>query len=224
MRKVQNSGGFTIIEVMIALLVFMVSLMGLVALQRASVAGTNKGREHTAAVNVARFVMSAIQNEVASLPIQVVDNPADPGFSVANYPYLGSADLANGTWTLLPNGSGNTVEDDARLDAYMGHSGQGVYTGGMDSAPYCVMYTVQRFIPPGGTATNPVVGLYQARVRVTWPRWKQYMASGEMSADAWTDCAGRLDDTAAAGTVTDWETVELSKIVSREYTSKYAPQ
>ena len=219
MRKARNNRGFTLIEIMIALMVFMVSLLGLVALQRASVAGTNKGREHTAAVNVARFVMSAIQNEVASLPLQV----DDMAINAANYPYLASADLPNGAWGLLPDGAGNTVDDDARLDAYMGHSGQGVYTGGVDSAPYCVMYTVQRFVPPGGTVTNPVVGLYQARVRVTWPRWKQYMAAGEMSGDEWTDCAGRLDDTATTFEVTDWETVELSKILSREYTSKYAP-
>jgi prepilin-type N-terminal cleavage/methylation domain-containing protein len=219
MRKARNNRGFTLIEIMIALLVFMVSLLGLVALQRASVAGTNKGREHTAAVNVTRFVMSAIQNEVASLPLQVDDT----ALNAADYPYLASADLPNGAWGLLPDGAGNTVDDDARLDAYMGHSGQGVYTGGMDSAPYCVMYTVQRFVPPGGTVTNPVVGLYQVRVRVTWPRWKQYMAAGEMSGDEWTDCAGRLDDTATTFEVTDWETVELSKILSREYTSKYAP-
>ena len=220
MRGTRNNRGFTLIEIMIALLVFMVSLLGLVALQRASVAGTAKGREHTAAVNAARFVMSAIQNEVASLPLQV----DDAALNSADYPYLGSADLPGGTWRLLPDGSGNAVDDDARLDAYMGHSGQAVYTGGVDSAPYCVMYTIQRFVPPGGTITNPVVGLYQARVRVTWPRWKQYMETGEMSGDAWTDCAGRLDDTATSGEVTDWEIVELSKILSREYTSKYAPQ
>lgn len=220
MRKAHNNRGFTIIEIMIALLVFMVSLLGLVALQRASVAGTAKGREHTAAVNTARFVMSAIQNEVASLPLQV----DDAALVSANYPYLSSADLINGTWGLLPDGSGNTVDDDARLDAYMGHSGQGVYTGGVDSAPYCALYSIQRFVPPGGGVANPVVGLYQTRVRVTWPRWKQYMGAGETSGDAWTDCAGRLDDTAVAGEVTDWEIVELSKILSREYTSKYAPQ
>ena len=220
MRTARNNRGFTLIEIMIALLVFMVSLLGLVALQRASIAGTNKGREHTAAVNVARFVMSAIQNEVASLPLLI----ANTALTSADYPYLSSADLDNGTWKLLPDGSGNAVDDDARVDAYMGHSGQGVYTGGVDSAPYCVMYTIQRFVPPGGGVANPVVGLYQARVRVTWPRWKQYMAAGEMSGDAWTDCSGRLDDTAAASEVTDWETVELSKIVTREYTSKYAPE
>ncbi len=219
MRKARNNRGFTIIEVMIALMVFMVALMGLVALQRASIAGTNKGREHTAAVNVARFVMSAIQNETASLTLDLLDDPFD---DVEYYPYLANADLTGGDWRLLPDGSGAAVDNDARLDAYMGHSGQGVYTGGVDSAPYCVMYTVQRFIPPG--SANPVLGLYQARVRVTWPRWKQYMASGYASGDAWTDCAGRLDDTAAGTDVTDWETVELSKIVSREYTSKYAPQ
>ena len=220
MRTARNNRGFTLIEIMIALLVFMVSLLGLVALQRASIAGTNKGREHTAAVNVARFVMSAIQNEVGSLPLLV----ADTALTSVDYPYLSSADLDNGTWKLLPDGSGNAVDDDARVDAYMGHSGQGVYTGGVDSAPYCVMYTIQRFVPPGGGVAEPVVGLYQARVRVTWPRWKQYMTAGEMSGDAWTDCSGRLDDTATAGTVTDWETVELSKIVTREYTSKYAPE
>ena len=220
MRTAHNNRGFTLIEIMIALLVFMVSLLGLVALQRASVAGTAKGREHTAAVNVARFVMSAIQNEVASLPLDI-DDAAIP--TAADYPYLSSANLGNGAWRLLPDGTGAAVDDDSRLDGYMGHSGQGVYTGGVDSAPYCVIYTIQRFVPPGGGVANPVVGLYQARVRVTWPRWKQYMETGDMSGDAWTDCAGRLDDTAASSEVTDWETVELSKIVTREYTSKYAP-
>jgi len=220
MRKARGNRGFTLIEIMIALLVFMVSLLGLVALQRASVAGTAKGREHTAAVNAARFVMSAIQNEVASLPLTDNDTVLT---STADYPYLSSANLVTGAWGLLPDGTGNAVDDDARLDAYMGHSGQTVYTGGVDSAPYCVLYSIQRFVPPGGGVTDPVVGLYQARVRVTWPRWKQYMAAGEMSGDAWTDCAGRLDDTAAAWEVTDWEIVELSKIVTREYTSKYAP-
>lgn len=203
-----GAGGFTLIEVMVSLLIFMVALLGLIALQRASIAGTNKGREHTGGVNVARYVLTQLQNEAATWPL------AESVPAAEDFPML-ALGLGNpGRWNLLPDGEG-TVDGAFRLDAYLEHSGRDFYAD-VDSAPYCVHYMVE---PMG-----PNQELLRVRVRVVWPKWGQYVITSEEDPGTWNDCAWPdYEDPGVTGDRVRYsDLVELSGIVTREFTGQMA--
>jgi Tfp pilus assembly protein PilV len=191
------AGGFTLIEIMISLLIFMVALLGLIALQKVSIASANIGREHTGAVNVARYAMTRLQNEAATWPL------ADDAISAADFPMLAQAlGDAAGTWQLLP-----AANESLRLDAYLEHSARDFYTSGVDSAPYCVNYMIQ----PVGPEARPD-DLLRVRVRVVWPKWGQYV----LDEGNWDDC-----DPGVVGSRLPYsEVVELSGVLTREFTGR----
>ena len=60
-----DQAGFTLIEVIVAMAVFMITVLGLVAMQSASVSAARQGKTHTQAVNIARFFLTQLQNEVS---------------------------------------------------------------------------------------------------------------------------------------------------------------
>jgi len=207
MRKARKQGqqGFTLIEVMISMVVFMVALLGLVALQKASIAGTNKGREHTAAVNIARFVMSQLESEAASWSLTQSIPPS------SDLPMIALAHANPGRWTLLPDGAG-TVPDGFRMDAYFQHSDRSFYSGdNVDTAPFCVHYMV--------SPIGPNEELLQIRVRVVWPKWKQYIIESDDDPGVWNECTwpGYDDPDALEDRLKFSDLVELTGIVTREY-------
>lgn len=212
MRRARRSQqGFTLIEVMISMVVFMVALLGLVALQKASIAGTNKGREHTAAVNIAKFVMTQLENEAASWPLSDSTPPA------SDLPMIAMARENPGRWSLLADGTGTTVDDGFRLDAYFQHSLRTFYTGdGVDTAPFCVHYMV--------SPIGPGEELLQVRVRVTWPKWKQYVIEADEDPGVWNECNWPAFDEPndMEDRLKYSEVVELVGIATREYTSQMA--
>jgi len=198
--------GFTLIEVMISLLIFMVALLGLIALQRASIAGTNKGREHTAGVNIARYVMTQLQSEAATWPL------SESVAAAVDFPML-ALGLGNpGRWNLLADGEGPAA-DTLRFDAYLEHSNRDFYAT-VDSAPYCVHYMVE---PLG-----PNQELLRVRVRVVWPKWGQYVIESEEDPGTWNDCAwpGYEDPSVVGDRVRYSDLVEFSGIVTREFTGQ----
>ena len=200
--------GYTLIEVMISLLVFMVAVLGLVALQKASVAGTYKGREHTAAVNIARYVLTQLQNEAAIWPL------AEEEVSQARFPLLFAGLASEGSWNLLANDVG-PVSPSFRLDAYLEHSGRDFYSE-VDSAPYCVHYMVER----AGSEARPE-DLLRLRVRVVWPRWGQYAIEGD-GPTAWKSCnwTGYNLSSGISDRLRYSDSVELSGVVTREFTGQ----
>lgn len=203
MKKTRTTGneGFTIIEVLISLIVFMVALLGLVSLQGASIEGADRGRQQTAAMNIARYITAQVQDEVSGFSL--LETTPDP----ARQPLLSHALGTPATWVLLP-GAGSTD----RFDAYLEHSGMPTYT--VDSAPYCAAYWVDTFDDPGAGAGVELQGLYKVRVRVSWPRKGQYGAG-----TTWKDCSQRLLDTKNA--MGPWESIELRTIMSREFVSRW---
>jgi type II secretory pathway pseudopilin PulG len=201
----KRTGGFTLIEVLVALLVFMVAMLGLVALQRAAVSGANMGREHTAAVDLGRFVMTWLENEAAAWPLADTHTVPDD----ADLPLLHNGLNEADTWQTLSS------DGDLRFDDYLEHSKTELYTGGeaIDSAQYCVHYRVRGL----GSPEDPVA--YQIWVRVTWPKWRQYNAEGAL---AWDDCAARIStDQEVIGA---FQVVELTGVATREYTGRWTEE
>ena len=201
MRK--TSRGFTLIEVLMALLVFTVAMLGLVALQRASVSGASMGREHTAAVDLARYVMTWLENEAAAWPL------ADTTPPPASLPLLNQAlaladDEEGGDWLPLSEDAADT-----RFDTFLEHSGTPLHASDVDTAMYCVHYRVR----PLGNTNDPVG--YQVWVRVTWPKWKQYAAVD------WTNCEARRTGGVNPAVIGTFNTVEVTSVVTREYTGRW---
>jgi prepilin-type N-terminal cleavage/methylation domain-containing protein len=199
----RTSRGFTLIEVIMALLVFTVAMLGLVALQRASVSGASMGREHTAAVNLARYVMTWLENEAAAWPL------ADTTPAPASLPLLNQAlDLADdeegGDWLALSDDAADT-----RFDTHLEHSGTLLDMSDVDTATYCVHYRVK----PLGDVDDPVA--YQVWVRVTWPKWKQYAAAD------WTNCEARRTAGVDPAVIGAFNVIELTNVVTREYTGRW---
>lgn len=201
----RNGPGFTLIEVLVALVVFMVAMLGVVALQRASISGASIGRQQTAAVNIARFVMASLQSEAAAWPLAETGTvPA----ATDGLPLLTQGLSAPSTWVALPD-----VPATTRLDAYLEPSTSAksyqTVAEADSNAPYCVGFRVE----PLSSAEEPVV--YQIWVRVTWPRWGQY-------GTGWKDCTARLSDTAITqGTL---QVVEMTGVVTREFTSRWTEE
>jgi type II secretory pathway pseudopilin PulG len=193
--------GFNLVEVLIALVVFMIAIIGLVALQRAAVAGANMGREQTAAVDLGRFVMTWLENEAAAWPLADTTTVPD----TTQLPLLSQGLSEPDAWHTIGGA-------DQRFDEYLEHSDTPLYTDGVDSAQYCVHY---RLIGLGAPA-DPVA--YQVWVRVTWPKWRQYnTADGTL---VWYDCAARIStDQAVVG---EYQVVELTGVVTREYTGRWS--
>ena len=181
MNRSSAKRGFTIIEVMITMVVFMIALLGLAAMQRASAVGSDMAHKHTAGVNIARFFMTRLQNELATWP-------ENRHATSANFPWTDSpmlyraASVNPNLWHLLPGNQDGDVSDNFRLDRFLGHSANNLEP----TSSYCVHYRVQPMdIPAGGQIQNALV--WRLHVRVAWPKHKQYGATPTGS-DGWMNC------------------------------------
>lgn len=203
MKIDKRSSGFTIVEVMIALIVFMVAVMGLVSLQRASIAGTDRGRQHTAGVNIARYFLNELKVEISnweeSAPGQAPANCAPETEVSNNLPLLARALEATclGPWTLLSDST-------TRVDEFLGHEDM---TDNDSNSQYCVHYRVAPFPPHSVKTPGPEALVWQVQVRVAWAKPGQY--------SDWKDCDPDLfDEDGDRAKSTD--IVELTGFATRE--------
>ena len=202
MRKHRAQNGFTILEVLIALIIFIIAVMGLSNLQRASVAGTDRGRQHTAAVNIARYFLNELKVEISNW------TPFDPGTAnncapttamQNDLPLLSNGLEANcaGAWTLL---DANT----SRVDEFLGHEDM---TDNDVNSHYCVHYWVSPIPPGNGADRGPYALIWQIRVRVAWAKPGQYTA--------WQNCDPALFATGGARAIST-DVIELTGFATRE--------
>jgi len=202
----KRASGFTLVEAMVAMLVFAIALMGLVALQKVSIDAASMGRSHTMATNVARFVMTWLQNEAASY----ATTAGDTNFNVTDYPLLfNGASAANlNNFILLDSSLPNF-----RFDEFLGDSSMAIYDT-VDTAQFCVHYRLRRFLSFQDAATNAdtsVPDLFLATVRVSWPKDKSYKTSPD-----WTDCDARTSDPS----LSDYNLLELNGVITREFANR----
>ena len=211
--SVEKNKGFTLIEVMFSLIVFMVAVMGLVALQRVSLEGAERGRQHTAAVNVASFFLTQLQSEIATWGehVSVTSFPSD------RFPMLtgaiGGATTLPATWFEL--NSNNSL----RVDEFLGHSS---LDDGNASSRFCVNYMISCLESPLDESQNPIpcqtnideVTVWKVRVRVSWPKKLQF-ESGGGGTNPWTSCAPDDVNLRVDQTHTD-DAVELVAVATRE--------
>ncbi len=213
-KKTQQPRGFTLIEVIVSLIVFMTAVVGLVALQSASIAGAEQGRVHTAATNIARFFLAELKTEVSSWrPWMPGDAPDDcSGTDFTDLPLLSQAfddSCGWGVWREI-----DSDIDTLRIDPFMGHSALAVTQPASPEAIFCVNYRIDPIPALEGGENILEKVLWQVSVRVAWPRAGQYGTTGGTS--LWTNCSPAVF--AAGGArqnVSNY--VELVEIASREF-------
>lgn len=206
MRRKAAESGFTLIEVMFSLIVFIVSLMGMVALQRVSSNGAAFGKRHTAAVNVASFFLAELQGEFAGWPVHE-DFPSTD-VSAANYPLLAGAlggDLTE--WHQVG-------PDQFRVDEYLGHSN---LTDNDATSRFCVNY----MLTMSGDNNANTCKVWKVRVRVSWTKRERF------EGETWKSCAPGDEDDSGESTVAGRiasdrdEAIELVGVATRELAGPY---
>jgi len=181
MRKdVKNSGGFTFVEVMVAVLVFGASIIGIIAFQKAAIVGSAMARDRTVATNMARYMLAQLQNEALSYTdYEQMTKPDD--YSI---PLCRSA--ANATRCNWMNYSWN-ADPPMRIHDML-HTNE--ENANYSDARFCMHYRLVNVGPEtqtGGTGIIPG-DVIRADVRVTW--WKQ----GQIPGTQWTNCQTLFDE------------------------------
>ena len=179
-NRERAQGGFTLIEILAAMAVFMIGVMGMVALQGVSIHAAAKGRQQTAAVNIARYLVAELKSEFAAWGR--APGPTFPSSSFpAQFALLSAAASNNalgGDWIVF--GDPNS-EADLRVDELFGHS----QLSDGSAARFCVAYrvdTMEHF--PEGTPLDSY-SVWQIRVRVSWTKEGHFQA-GNID---WDDCS-----------------------------------
>jgi prepilin-type N-terminal cleavage/methylation domain-containing protein len=213
-----TSQGFTLIELMFAMLVFVVSVVGLIGMQKASIGAAKRAKTQTAAYDIARFVTTQIKTEIANWQRTTMAPLVEDG-EIDRFPLLGQVlaevtpgvgDNSVGVWVQY-GANVNTGADngDFRVDEFLGHS---ELTGNMGPSRFCVNFSL---LPMFANADN--IGeqhVWMVRVRTSWTKDGYYAPVGGF---AWTDCSpaavdARLDPAVAVDNV-----VELVTMATREF-------
>jgi prepilin-type N-terminal cleavage/methylation domain-containing protein len=100
-RSLKRARAYTVVEVMVALAVLAVGAMGVIALQKFTVAGALNARGITSATTVADSWIDLCQNEAAAW------NRSDNS-DVADMPVVSAALASPGNWVTIPNIPGET--------------------------------------------------------------------------------------------------------------------
>ncbi|MDJ0762308.1 MAG: prepilin-type N-terminal cleavage/methylation domain-containing protein [Myxococcota bacterium] len=208
MNRTGHQTGFTLIEVMFSLLIFIVAVAGLVALQHASAKGSGRGKQLTTAVSAASFFQSQLKNEFAGWT-QDADHPSS-AFPVNRYPMLRKA-LANGLSGVGVDDWYALDADSFRIDGYMGHSDLDIISDA--TSHFCVNYLITPLeVPNAATFTESDIAVWKTRVRVSWTKAGQFDSSG----NAWKNCVPDSVTDRLTTSFTD-DAVELVAVVTREF-------
>jgi prepilin-type N-terminal cleavage/methylation domain-containing protein len=198
--------GFTLIEIVIALIVFMIAVMGMTALQGASINAASKSRSQTAAVSIARFVITELKSEFAGWDkAQTLAS-----FPSGQYPLLQSVfgnPRAVGEWIQYGDDVGND-KGDFRFDEFLGHSG---LENNVGASRFCVNYLVASIEPGLGVVTDDQYSVWQIRVRVSWTNEGAFQTNDT----AWNVCDPTTVEKRIGDDASD-EAVELTSMATRE--------
>lgn len=205
--KQQITDGFTLIEIMAAMVVFMVGVMGMVALQGVSIHAAGKGRQQTAAVNIARYLVAELKTEFSAwgkAPGATYPTSAFPS-EFALLKAAASDNSIGGNWVVFATGDD---DNSLRVDGLLGHS----RLDDGSAARYCVAYRVDSLENyPAGTSLDKFT-VWQIRVRVSWTKEGHFQA-GDVN---WDDCSIDSVETRIIDVGSD-DVVELVSTATREF-------
>ncbi|GEM_PF-4731688 len=180
-KKFRQDGGFSMVELMFALVILAVGLMAIIQLQVSAMASLAKARHQSVAVELAGTKMELLK----TLPYQV-DKPADPPLDASGQPIVD----ASGRSVFYDNITfqGDQGEGDGRATLHWdfpvdknGKRLQATGAYGAGEMGYIVMWSIERGgsqgTPwPGTTVKSPpyVPGPNQMRIRVIVGWFERY--------------------------------------------------
>jgi len=179
-KRVENSRGFTFVEVMVAVLVFGASVIGIIAFQKAAIVGSAMARDRTVATNIAKYMLAQLQNEALSYTAYGQMTNSD------DYSLPLCRTAANATRCNWMNYSWN-ADTPMRINDML-HTNE--ENANYNDARFCMHYRLVNVGPEtqtGGTGVIPG-DVIRADVRVTW--WKP----GQIPGTQWTDCQTLFDE------------------------------
>ncbi len=208
-RRKKRVRGFTLIEVMFSLLIFISVLSGIVALQRVSAHGAMMGKRHTAAVNVASFFLSQVQTEFSAWwSDQGKDVLTGTEYPLISYVLNGGSGIR--VWRTLDAGAA------LRIGEYLGHSS---LPGNDDTSRFCVHYMLEPrqagVSDPNdqtGAPATEFITVWKIHVRVSWTKDGRF---GQ--ATTWRSCS--LNDVNARLVANTDSVIELAGAATRELAS-----
>ena len=176
-RKMSRGfSGYTLIEVMFSLVIFMTAVTGLVALHSFSSKGVGEAKDNTTAVNIASFFLTQLQNEVSSWS-EDIDGDFPDDFPENRFPLLRVAYGGVDQWHNL----GNSI-DDFRVDDYLGH--KSLPNSDSDSR-FCVNYMISPMEERWPGVTNDAkCRVWKVRVRVSRTRPGEYVSDWNLCTPA----------------------------------------
>ena len=203
-RATLGQGGFTLIEIVVALTVFMIAVMGMTALQGASIHAAAKSRRQTAAVNIARYVITELKGEFASWD----KDRNNTNFPTGRYPLLASVFSGNAVDQWIQYG--DAVSDgDLRLDEFLGHNALAESNSG--ASRFCVNYRITSLENLGAGTPPESYSVWQIRVRVSWTKDSAFQTNDT----PWNVCDPATVDTRIVIDASD-DVVELTAMATRE--------
>lgn len=194
--------GYTLIEVMFALVIFMTSVMGLVSLHAFSSQGVGEAKDQTMAVNIASFFLTQLQNEISGWPgPENLDGtltlPDD--FPTSRFPLLRVAYGAVDAWH-------NLGDDDFRVGDYLGHKD---LADSDITSRFCVNFMISPMeARRTGAVNDDGCRVWKIRVRVSRTRPGQFVTDWNLCTPAEVDV--RIASKSEA-------VVELVGVATREY-------
>ncbi len=170
MAKRSHQKGFTLIEVMMALTVLAIGLLGIVALQTATVASTQDAQQFTVANTVVRTWIHRLQRDAQRWNHP---SPTLPGANdlVSDTAWIGKVTSTGDAW-FRPAASALEPNASPAFD----RNGQDVLLsdtlGQQERVVYCTHVRLRQIYPVGTfDPTNPdYSGLIRAEVRVFWTK------------------------------------------------------
>jgi prepilin-type N-terminal cleavage/methylation domain-containing protein len=162
-RPLRRSRGFTLIEVMMALTVLSIGVVGIIALERATIVTNVDGRQMTTASSIGRTWFDRLQADSTSW----------------NHPsrYSTTSDLADTLWLksyntgwMLPSGTLGTVNYSYAFDI----NGNDVLPGSAEDIIYCTNVRLTSLLEDIGCLTGGCASttpyLMRAEIRVYWKK------------------------------------------------------
>lgn len=153
-----SDAGFTMIEVMMALTVLAIGMLGIVALQKASVVGNQEAQQITVANNIARTWIERLQRDGARW---TAPSPINPSTNIGNTAWLLNTTPGSAPTWFRPN-MVTTLEPTA--SAAFDRNGDDISLSNataMRDATYCVHLRLRDIYPNA---------LVRAEVRVFWAK------------------------------------------------------
>ncbi len=158
-----RSGGYTVVEVLLAMTVLIIGASAVMSMQKASMQGNLDARRTDIATSIARMWMERVQKDAMSWTLP---SHAYPGLATnyGNAPLLGHV---NGTW-FLPTDYLPATSPFASISPGFDILGRDVPTvAGLTSALFCVHLRETWLYQ---NTSNPVDSVMRVELRVVWPR------------------------------------------------------